>query len=191
MNYRFNSFLLVWAMIFFPILAQAQSSEKDYAQLIHREFGGHMEVGVPSGRVDILTNEYAIEVDWANKWKEAIGQALWYGQQTLRKPGIVLILKKPGDLKYAIQLNSTLEHFQLSDKIKVWIYPNDFKVQKEKATYSSNSDYSIAREKGTIKTHWMTISSQKRHNQNCRYFEKSKGRFCSANEGVVCKICGG
>jgi hypothetical protein len=40
-------------------------------------------------------------------------------------------------------------------------------------------------------THWMTISSKKRHNSGCRYFKKSKGRMCTKSEGVACKICGG
>ena len=29
-----------------------------------------------NGRVDIVTDEYAIEVEWANNWKHSIGQAL-------------------------------------------------------------------------------------------------------------------
>jgi len=31
-----------------------------------------------SGRIDCLTDQYAIEVDFASKWAEAIGQALYY-----------------------------------------------------------------------------------------------------------------
>ena len=40
-------------------------------------------------------------------------------------------------------------------------------------------------------THWITNSSRKRHNRGCRYFANSKGRYCSANEGIACGICGG
>ena len=39
--------------------------------------------------------------------------------------------------------------------------------------------------------YWMTTSSGKRHNKNCRYYKNSKGRFCKPDEGIACKICGG
>jgi endonuclease YncB( thermonuclease family) len=40
-------------------------------------------------------------------------------------------------------------------------------------------------------SHWLTLSSSKRHNSGCRYFKNSKGRSCGPNDGVACKICGG
>jgi hypothetical protein len=43
-------------------------------------------------RVDCLTNEYAIEVDFAKKWAESIGQSLFYAEMTDRKPAVGLIL---------------------------------------------------------------------------------------------------
>ena len=39
--------------------------------------------------------------------------------------------------------------------------------------------------------YWMTASSGKRHNRNCRYYKNSRGRFCRPDEGIPCKICGG
>lgn len=39
--------------------------------------------------------------------------------------------------------------------------------------------------------YWMTNSSHKRHNRNCRYYKNSSGHFCGPNDGVPCKICGG
>lgn len=46
-------------------------------------------------RVDCLTKTHAIEFDFANKVYEAIGQSLYYGIKTKRKPGIVLIVENP------------------------------------------------------------------------------------------------
>ena len=46
-------------------------------------------------RVDCLTDEYAVEFDFANKWHESIGQALHYGIMTGKTPKIVLILDNP------------------------------------------------------------------------------------------------
>jgi hypothetical protein len=40
-------------------------------------------------------------------------------------------------------------------------------------------------------THWLTLSSNKRHNSGCRYYRNSRGRPCGADEGIPCKICGG
>jgi len=40
-------------------------------------------------------------------------------------------------------------------------------------------------------THWLTTSSGIRHNSGCRWFQKSKGRMCRADEGRACKVCGG
>ncbi|OGV66920.1 MAG: hypothetical protein A2283_24335 [Lentisphaerae bacterium RIFOXYA12_FULL_48_11] len=39
--------------------------------------------------------------------------------------------------------------------------------------------------------YWITTSSSKRHNKNCRYYKGSNGRFCGPNDGIACKICGG
>jgi hypothetical protein len=39
--------------------------------------------------------------------------------------------------------------------------------------------------------YWLTTSSSKRHNRNCRYYKNSNGRFCRPDEGIACKICGG
>jgi hypothetical protein len=39
--------------------------------------------------------------------------------------------------------------------------------------------------------HWLTASSNKRHNSGCKYYKSSKGRPCGPNDGTPCKICGG
>ena len=50
-------------------------------------------------RIDCLTDTYAIEFDFANKWAESIGQALHYSLISGKKPKVVLIL----DSKYKQQ----------------------------------------------------------------------------------------
>ena len=53
-------------------------------------------------RVDILTEDYAIEVDFATKWAEAIGQALHYARMTGRKPGVIIIIRDAAkDIQHA------------------------------------------------------------------------------------------
>lgn len=50
-------------------------------------------------RVDILTTDWAIEVDWAYKWTEAVGQSMWYSLVTHKEPGICLLCKNFKDDK--------------------------------------------------------------------------------------------
>jgi micrococcal nuclease len=40
-------------------------------------------------------------------------------------------------------------------------------------------------------THWLTRSSNKRHNSKCQMYRNTNGRLCGPDEGVPCKRCGG
>lgn len=108
-----------------------QLFEKDYADYIQSLIGGDREVQVHGGRADLVTDEYAIEIEWAPKWKEAIGQALWYALNTRKKPAIILILENEDQYKYFIQLNSALDFGNLSETIQVMAFPNDFQELME------------------------------------------------------------
>jgi hypothetical protein len=44
-------------------------------------------------RIDIETDTTSFEVEWSYKWKEAIGQSLFYAIQTGKEPGIILLQK--------------------------------------------------------------------------------------------------
>ncbi len=48
-------------------------------------------------RVDILTENEAIEVDWPRKWPEAIGQAHYYATVTRREPAVMLLSSGASD----------------------------------------------------------------------------------------------
>jgi hypothetical protein len=75
---------------------------------------GQVEVVLADGvRCDCLTDTHAIEIDFARKWYEAIGQALYYGLQTGRRPGVGLIVEKDTDKRYFIRLNSVILHYGL------------------------------------------------------------------------------
>jgi hypothetical protein len=53
-----------------------------------------------STRVDCLTDDYAIEYDWGHKWAEGIGQALFYGAVTGKKPAVALIVDTETEKRY-------------------------------------------------------------------------------------------
>lgn len=57
-------------------------------------------------RVDCLTPDHAIEVDFAGKWYEGVGQALHYARMTGRSPGVLLIIEQPDDCKYLARLQA-------------------------------------------------------------------------------------
>lgn len=95
-------------------------NERYYQDLWCGSVQGRTEVVMADRtRVDCLTDEYAIEFDWANKWAEAIGQSLGYSQLTGKKAGIVLIVRKERDQKYVDKLSSVIEHYGLP--ITVWV----------------------------------------------------------------------
>lgn len=71
--------------------------ESWYQQRAAYQLKGIREVVVDHGRVDVLTVTHAIEVERLEKFKEGIGQALWYSWQTKRAPGLVLIVPAPTD----------------------------------------------------------------------------------------------
>jgi hypothetical protein len=75
--------------------------ETTIARALAAKYGAQVEVRLPDGtRVDLLTDEEAIEVDWAKKWAEAIGQALYYADATKRRPAVILLLTAPTDQRY-------------------------------------------------------------------------------------------
>jgi len=156
---------------------QAQG-ESFYTYIIQQELGGEREKRIKGGRVDITNDTFAIEVDFSKKWKEAIGQSIWYGLNTNLQPGIVLIRSGRKDT-YHIQLFSALTYAGLSDRIKVWLYPDDFPNAK-------------VLEKELISKHWLNLKNNTRHNANCTSFiNTKKGRFCQQLEGRPCGSCKG
>ena len=54
-----------------------------------------------------------IEVDFADKWGEAIGQILNYAFQSNKRAGILLIIEHEDDEKHLIRVNSIIKHFDL------------------------------------------------------------------------------
>ena len=68
-------------------------------------------------RVDCLTETHAVEFDFAPKWAECIGQALYYGIMTDKQPACCLILENGmKDMKYYKRLK------KVSKKTGISIY---------------------------------------------------------------------
>jgi len=89
---------VVFVSIAFAILfagcTKKRYKEKYYQTQLCNELGGVMEQSLlDRSRVDCLTDEYAIEVDFARKWAEGAGQALYYALMTDKKPAVGLIVR--------------------------------------------------------------------------------------------------
>ena len=104
----------------FSVSAQHIKPEKYYQELWCKEHNGISEFVLDDkARVDCLTKDYAVEFDFAPKWAESIGQALYYGIKTNKPPAVVLILEnKEKDLKYLKRLKTVAEKFN----IKVFVF---------------------------------------------------------------------
>lgn len=91
--------------------------EKYYQERWCADHAGTLEYRLDDAtRVDCLTGEHAVEVDFAPKWAEAVGQSLYYAERTGKKPGVLLIMEHSGDERYLNRLLKLSERY----KISVW-----------------------------------------------------------------------
>lgn len=115
--FRLLLFLVVTATAISGCFGSSVLHEKDYQRHWCKKHKGELEHRLSDGtRVDCLTREYAVEVEYAPKWAEAVGQSLFYAKMTGRKAGIVLIMTERGDERFAKRLREVAS----AEKIKVW-----------------------------------------------------------------------
>lgn len=76
------------------VQAKHLHTEREYQTYWCNKHSGQMEYKLnDKTRIDCLTDTLAVEVDFAPKWHECIGQALYYGRKTRRTPACVLIME--------------------------------------------------------------------------------------------------
>ena len=72
--------------------------------------------------VDCVNDGYAIEVDFSNKWAEAIGQSLMYASELERLPGVILICRAGEEqgncLRHSYLIEQTLNYWRIG--MTVW-----------------------------------------------------------------------
>ncbi|MBI5634881.1 MAG: hypothetical protein HZA15_15545 [Nitrospirae bacterium] len=119
------SWFIVLCLTATTALAAHKHLEKEYQAVWCEQHHGTTEYLLPDDtRVDCLTNEYAIEFDFAGKWAESIGQALYYSLRTDRTPGVVLILERQSDRRFLKRIEAVADVYG----IKVWIMePKDLR----------------------------------------------------------------
>jgi len=124
-----NRIKLLLLLLTFSLLS-AKQSERHYQTQYAIKIGGKTEVVMKDGsRCDIVTRTHAIEVDFAKKWAEAIGQNLNYSLNTGKRAGIALILETQSDDKHLVKLKTVVRHHGL--KIDVYpLYGSDYQTPK-------------------------------------------------------------
>ena len=98
--------VLLLYFVMLPCYAKRKHYEAVYQDKWCTEMCGKQEYELNDfTRVDCLTKTHAIEFDFANKVYEGLGQALYYGIKTKKKPGLVLILENPDkESKYVYRM---------------------------------------------------------------------------------------
>ena len=79
------------------------------------DFGRKEAVLWDMTRVDCLAKDYAVEFDFAKKWAESIGQALYYSKMTGKKPAVAIILTSPTDYRFVKKIE------RLDNGIKIFL----------------------------------------------------------------------
>ena len=88
-------------------------NERYYQEKMCKKLDGLVEYRLKDKtRVDCLTDDYAIEVDFAKKWAEGIGQALFYALMTGKEPAVGLIVGAK-DARYLKRLRKVADKFDI------------------------------------------------------------------------------
>ncbi|MDP3029345.1 MAG: hypothetical protein Q8O04_07600 [Deltaproteobacteria bacterium] len=90
-----------------------QSKETVWSAALAETLRGKTEVPVQNGRVDVLTDKYAIEVERLEKWHEGIGQSTHYAIETSKIPCLAIIIE-PKDIPLS---GATVDKLYLIEKI--------------------------------------------------------------------------
>ena len=116
-------------IVLFATSAQAKERlhpERHYQEVFCQEIGGRVEVRLSDGtRVDCLTDTHAWEVDFANKYFEAVMQAAHYSRITGKAPGIVFIVESLSDLKYISNYFNDLSFLGLGGFTIEFVFPSE------------------------------------------------------------------
>jgi len=149
------------------------ASEREWQEAWNNKYAhGKLEVEIPYGRIDILTDDYAIEIDHVYKFHEGIGQALHYAYETNKKPGLALFMDDKRDTREKYEYVKKLAE---SLGIKVWLINDIVNLKTETETIQTpilpfelkkdnNKDNKIV---------YITRTGSKYHRIGCSYLRRS------------------
>ncbi len=115
----------LWVAFFWPTRSRTvvlPKGEVQISALIAKALNGVPEYLLPDkARVDILTHTEAIEVDWAHKWAEGIGQALYYGAMTKRTPVVLLLMNTADEERYLFRVRAVIDAHSRT-RLTLWLF---------------------------------------------------------------------
>ena len=122
--------LIIFALLLASLTSYSQlpkQLEKYYTNKFASIIKGKTQQYIPLNKryVDIVTDTLAIEVEFANKFLESIGQSLDYAVLLNKKPCILLIVNGKNDENYLAELMRVNVEYQLKIRIYLWDYTTD------------------------------------------------------------------
>ncbi len=122
--------LIVLVLLLASLASYSQlpkQNEAYYRDKFNAIMKGSKEVYLPSNRrrADIVTDTFAIEVEFANKFLESVGQALDYSMILNKKPAILLIVNGRNDENYLSELLEINNKYNFRFRIWLWDYATD------------------------------------------------------------------
>jgi len=116
----FIGMLLIAASLF----SQTRQNEKYYQEAFADMMEGKTEVVLSDRtRVDVETDTHVFEVDFAEKWAEAIGQSLHYQGMTGKQAGVLLVMKGYQEDRFLDRLMGVAAKHGID--VWVWDYLNN------------------------------------------------------------------
>jgi len=95
-----------------------KQKEVYYEALFSKAINGKTEIVLPDlARVDVVTDTFAIEIDFAEKWAESIGQSLYYAHELNKKAGVLLLVNGNTEDRYVKRLLKVAGE----ENITVWL----------------------------------------------------------------------
>jgi len=113
-------------LVLFSISAFSQEKQREsyYQDEFAKVIGGDTEVRLDDGtRADIVTDKYAIEVDFGAKWAESIGQSLSYAIQLEKQAGVLLVISGEDEIRFLDRLMAVA--VQHGIQVWIWNWTND------------------------------------------------------------------
>jgi len=110
--------IIIIILFILPIDLYAKKNEKYYQTIHCNKLNGKIEYRLEDKtRIDCLTKNKAIEHDWAKKWAECLGQALYYGAKKEKTPTCALIGSKKEFNKYSSKIKFISSYYDLNIEI--------------------------------------------------------------------------
>lgn len=165
----------------------SQAPEAAWRDALAAELKAQHEVRIEGGRIDVMTDTEAIELDWPHKWHEGLGQALHYAAATDKKPVLALISYSQGPDRLRPQSRDRfdmVEKYCSKNGVRLIVLfpsqPREHDHDEPAAPAAESTNY------------WLNTGTGIRHHEGCRYYQSSlEGRACGADEGRACSVCGG